>query len=86
VGLRMRAAVGTSLLVIAVNSLVALAGRTGSAASVDWAAVGPFAAAAVLGAWDGKRLAGKVSGGTLRRIFAYVLLAVAVFMLGDAVV
>lgn len=86
VGLRMRAAVGTSLLVITVNSLVALAARAGSAVSVDWAAVGPFAAAAVLGAWDGKRLAGKVSGGTLQRIFAYVLLAVAVFMLADAVV
>ncbi|KUO02861.1 sulfite exporter TauE/SafE family protein [Streptomyces caeruleatus] len=85
VGLRMRAAVGTSLLVITVNSLVALAARAGSAASVDWAAVGPFAAAAVLGAWDGKRLAGKISGGTLQRVFAYVLLAVAVFMLADAV-
>ncbi|SDO75687.1 hypothetical protein SAMN04487981_11326 [Streptomyces sp. cf386] len=86
VGLRMRAAVGTSLLVITVNSLVALAARAGSAEPVDWAAVAPFAAAAVLGAWDGKRLAGKVSGGTLRRIFAYVLLAVALFMLADAVV
>ncbi|MDO0909533.1 sulfite exporter TauE/SafE family protein [Streptomyces sp. DT2A-34] len=86
VGLRMRAAVGTSLLVIAVNSLVALAARAGSAVSLDWTAVGPFAAAAILGAWDGKRLAAKVSGGTLQRIFAYVLLAVAVWMLADAVV
>lgn len=85
VGLRMRAAVGTSLLVITVNSLVALAARAGSAAPVDWTAVAPFAAAAVLGAWDGKRLAGKVSGGTLQRIFAYALLAVALFMLADAV-
>jgi uncharacterized membrane protein YfcA len=82
----MRAAVGTSLLVITVNSLVALAARAGSAESLDWTTVGPFAAAAVLGAWDGKRLAAKVSGGTLQRIFAYVLLAVAVFMLADAVV
>ncbi|MDF3149753.1 sulfite exporter TauE/SafE family protein, partial [Streptomyces sp. T21Q-yed] len=86
VGLRMRSAVGTSLLVITVNSLVALAARSGSAVSLDWTTVGPFAAAAILGAWDGKRLAAKVSGGTLQRIFAYVLLAVAVFMLADAVV
>ncbi|GAA4080619.1 sulfite exporter TauE/SafE family protein [Streptomyces shaanxiensis] len=85
VGLRMRAAVGTSLLVITVNSLVALAARAGSGAPVDWTAVAPFTAAAVLGAWDGKRLAAKVSGGTLQRVFAYVLLAVALFMLGDAV-
>jgi len=85
VGLRMRAAVGTSLLVITVNALVALGGRAGSAASVDWTAVGPFAAAAVLGAWDGRRLAEKVSGGTLQRIFAWALLAVAAVMLADAV-
>jgi uncharacterized membrane protein YfcA len=38
----------------------------------------------VLGAWDGKRLSHKLKGGTLQRVFAYVLLAVAVFMLVDA--
>jgi len=86
VGLRMRAAVGTSLLVITVNSLVALVARAGTDARIDWAAVAPFAAAAVLGAWDGKRLAGKVSGDRLRQLFAWALLAVAALMLVDAVV
>ncbi len=47
--------------------------------------IGPFIAAAVLGAWDGKRLAAKVSGPGLQRVFAVVLLAVAAFMLADAV-
>ncbi|WP_216587690.1 sulfite exporter TauE/SafE family protein [Streptomyces brasiliscabiei] len=83
VGLRMRDAVGTSLLVITVNSCAALVGRTGAAEGLDWAVVAPFAGAAVLGAWDGRRLAQKVSGDTLRRIFAWVLLAVAAFMLAD---
>ncbi|MEV0176132.1 sulfite exporter TauE/SafE family protein [Streptomyces sp. NPDC050803] len=85
VGLRMREAVGTSLLVITVNSLAALATRAGTADGLDWAVVAPFAGAAILGAWDGKRLAAKVSTHTLRRIFALVLLAVAAFMLIDAV-
>ncbi|TXS46788.1 sulfite exporter TauE/SafE family protein [Streptomyces sp. uw30] len=85
VGLRMRAAVGTSLLVITVNSTVALVARTGTEAGIDWTAVAPFAAAAVLGAWDGKRLAAKVSGDRLRQIFACALLAVAALMLVDAV-
>jgi len=84
-GLRMRQAVGTSLLVITVNSLAALAARTGTGGDLRWELIGPFAAAAVLAAWDGKRLAAKVTGGTLRRIFAVVLLAVAAFMLTDAV-
>lgn len=47
--------------------------------------MGPFAAATVLGAWDGRRLAEKVSGGTLQRIFACALPAVAAVMLADAV-
>jgi len=85
VGLRMRAAIGTSLLVITINSLTALAARAGSAVDVDWSAVGPFAATAILGAWDGKRLAARLAPGTLQRLFAYALLAVAAFMLADAV-
>ena len=85
-GMRMRYAVGTSLLVITVNSLAALATRAGTVEGLDWAVVGPFVGAAILGAWDGKRLAAKVSGHSLQRIFALVLLAVAAFMLIDAVV
>ncbi|MFE6287749.1 sulfite exporter TauE/SafE family protein [Streptomyces sp. NPDC057877] len=85
VGLRMRAAVGTSLLVITVNSLAALATRAGTVGALDWTVIGPFAGAAILGARDGKRLAAKVSGGTLQRAFALVLLALAVFMLAEAV-
>jgi uncharacterized membrane protein YfcA len=85
-GLRMRAAVGTSLLVITVNSLAALVLRAGTAHGLDWAVIGPFAGAAILGAWDGRRLSAKLSGSTLQRVFALVLLAVAGFMLVDAVV
>lgn len=84
VGLRMRAAVGTSLLVITVNSLAALAARAGTTVDVDWGAVSPFAATALLGAWDGRRLAGKMSARTLQRTFAVALLAVAMLMLVDA--
>lgn len=84
-GLRMRVAVGTSLLVITVNSLAALTVRTGGAAPLDWAVVAPFTAAAILAAWDGKRLAAAVKGPSLQRIFAVVLLCVAVLMLTDAV-
>ncbi|MGA4838268.1 sulfite exporter TauE/SafE family protein [Streptomyces sp. G45] len=81
----MRAAVGTSLLVISTNSLASLATRGATTAGVDWAVVAPFTGAAILGAWDGKRLAAKVTGTFLQRAFAVVLLAVAALMLGDAV-
>lgn len=81
----MRAAIGTSLLVITVNSLAALTVRTGGAAPLDWAVVAPFTGAAILGAWDGKRLSAAIKGPALQRIFAVVLLSVAAFMLTDAI-
>ncbi|WP_367129616.1 sulfite exporter TauE/SafE family protein [Saccharothrix sp. HUAS TT1] len=82
----MRTAVGTSLLVISVNAGAALAARLGDVALLDWALIGPFAATALLGTWDGKRLAGKVSTTTLRRVFAVVLLGIALFMGVDAAI
>lgn len=82
----MPAAVGTSLLVITVNSTAALATRLATPTVLDWTLIAPFTATAVLGAWDGKRLAAKVSTDALQRIFGAVLLAVAAFMLVDSVV
>ncbi len=81
----MSAAVGTSLLVITVNATAAFAARLGTLAAVDWALVGPFAATALLGAWDGKRLAVKVKAPVLQRLFAVALLVVAAVMAVDAV-
>ncbi|MFF3935988.1 sulfite exporter TauE/SafE family protein [Streptomyces phaeofaciens] len=76
----MDAAVGTSLLVIVANALVALGARAYTAVELDWALILPFLATAVLGAWDGRRLAAKVSAGTLQRVFGAVLLTVAAGM------
>ncbi|MEV7778372.1 sulfite exporter TauE/SafE family protein [Kitasatospora sp. NPDC088351] len=80
----MAEAIGTSLLVISANATAALLPRLGSAGSVDWAVIGPFTATAVLGAWDGKRLADRLSGRTLQKAFAVALLAVAALMVADA--
>ncbi|MFH8591440.1 sulfite exporter TauE/SafE family protein [Streptomyces rimosus] len=79
----MQAAVGTGLLVISANSLASLATRGTTTAGIDWTVIGPFTGAAILGAWDGKRLAARVSGTLLQRTFAGVLLAAAAFMLID---
>ncbi|MFM9614505.1 TSUP family transporter [Streptomyces niveiscabiei] len=85
-GLRMRAAVGTSLLVITVNSVAALALRAGTVQGLDWSRIAPFAGAALLGAWDGRRLSARFSGPGLQRAFGWVLLGVAGVMLLDGVV
>ncbi|MGZ6826874.1 MAG: TSUP family transporter, partial [Mycobacteriales bacterium] len=72
----MPVAVGTSLLVIALNSVVALLARIGSATLV-WHVVLPFTAAAVAGSLGGSRLSGRLDPAALTRAFAVLLLLVA---------
>ncbi|GHB46062.1 UPF0721 transmembrane protein [Streptomyces viridiviolaceus] len=81
----MSAAVGTSLLVVVSNAVVALTARANAAVHLDVTLLLPFLATAVLGAWDGRRLAARASAGTLQRVFGTVLLAVAVAMGATAV-
>ena len=72
-------AIGTSLLVIVLNSIAALAGRLGEM-PVDWAVVGPFTIAAVVGTLLGKRVADALSGVALTRAFAGMLVLVGGFV------
>lgn len=78
-GLPMPAAVGTSLLVIALNSAVALAARAGSG-HIAWEVIVPFTLAAVTGALVGKRVAQRLPDATLTRSFAALLLLVAAYV------
>ncbi len=77
-GLPMPQAVGTSLVVIAINSAGALLARAGTA-EFDWAVIVPFTLAAIAGSLGGKMVADRVSSTTLTRAFAVLLLAVAVY-------
>jgi len=76
-GLPMRAAVGTSLLVIALNSAAGLVGHVGSG-QLNFGLVVPLTAAAVLGALVGERFARHVSPGKLKRGFALMVIVVGV--------
>ena len=75
----MPVAVGTSLLVISLNSAVALAARAGHG-SFDWDVIVPFTAAAVAGSLAGKRAADRVSPNKLTVAFAALLVAVSVYV------
>jgi uncharacterized protein len=75
----MPTAIGTSLLVITVNSAASLLARAATI-HVDWSVVGPFTLAAVLATVIGKRVADRFSGRALTRAFAFLLIAVAAFV------
>ncbi|HYN68180.1 MAG TPA: sulfite exporter TauE/SafE family protein [Ornithinibacter sp.] len=75
-GFGMPTAVGTSLVIISITSLAAFVERLGHGA-VPWDVVIPFTAAAIVGSLIGKRFSEKVSGATLTRAFAVLLVLVA---------
>jgi uncharacterized membrane protein YfcA len=76
----MRQAVGTSLLVIAMNAASGFAGYVGSV-KVDWTFLTEFTAAAVAGAFAGTSLIARVPQPALKRGFAVFLMAVGGFVL-----
>ncbi len=79
----MPTAVGTSLLVISLNSGVALLAR-GAQGSLPWDLIVPFTLAAVAGSFGGERVADRVSATALTRAFAALLLVVALYVLARA--
>lgn len=84
-GFTMADAVGTSLLVIAVNAGAALTTRA-SGSTIDWSVVAPFAIAASIAAVGGQRVAARVSAPVLQRAFAVLLVVLAGWVLVDQLV
>lgn len=79
-------AVGTSLLVIAVNSSTALLARVSTVgADLDWPLVAGFTLIAVLGSLVGGRLASRLQPAVLTRAFAGVVLVVAAYTAANSV-
>lgn len=79
-GLPISAAMGTSLMVIAMNSFAGLAGHLTSV-SLDWALVGAVTLAAILGSLLGSRLAGRIPENVLRQGFGVFVLVMGAFVL-----
>ena len=77
-GFTMPEAVGTSLPVITINSVVALTTRL-QAGSIEWRTVIPFTVASLLGVIVGSRLASTRDSTSLQGWFVGLLVVVAVY-------
>ncbi len=82
---QMPEAVGTSLVVIAINSAVALALRSG-ASGIRWGDALPFIALAIVGTIIGKHLADRLDARKLTRSFVGLLLVVAAYTATSSVI
>ncbi len=80
-GFEMPVAVGTSLLVIAINSAAALTARVGTHVHFAWPLLGVFTAAALVGTLAGNRVASRVDASRLTAAFTILLVAVAAYSL-----
>ncbi|MFN8373681.1 MAG: sulfite exporter TauE/SafE family protein [Anaerolineae bacterium] len=82
VGMPMHHAVGTSLVVIAMNSFAGFVGHLGGL-TVDVSLIAVFVVAGVLGTFFGTRLGKHLDAALLRRAFAVFVIVLAVFLLYD---
>jgi uncharacterized membrane protein YfcA len=77
-GFDAKEAIGTSLVVIAINASIALAMRSGSL-GFDWALVLPFLATVTVGVLVGSAIAHRIKAESLTRSFAIMLGVVGVY-------
>jgi uncharacterized membrane protein YfcA len=82
-GLPMTTAVGTSLLIVVVNSAAGFAAHAGGT-TLDYRMTAVFTLAAVAGSLVAAPLAARLPADRLRRWFAYLVFAVAAFVVARA--
>ncbi len=80
-GMEMRKAVGASLLIISLKSLIGFTGDLQAGASLDWSLIGKLIIFTIFGMWLGTRMASKVNGTMLQKGFGIFTLFIAIFIL-----
>ncbi|MFD6677429.1 sulfite exporter TauE/SafE family protein [Rhodococcus zopfii] len=83
-GIEMSVAVGTSLVIIVANSAAGLLSHL-SGTSIDWAITAAFAGTAIAGSLIAGHLGTRADTDRLQRWFAYLVFAVAAYILVDTV-
>jgi len=81
-GLPMKQAVGTSLLIIALKSLIGFTGDLGSGLPIDFGFMAVFSLFAIVGIFAGSYLTRFVSNEKLKPAFGYFVLVMGVYILG----
>ncbi len=85
-GIDMQIAIGTSLLIIVANSASGLISHLGSGGTIDPAITISFAGAAIIASLVAGRFGNRINAGKIQHWFAYLVLAVAAYILLDTLV
>jgi hypothetical protein len=81
VGLPIKIAVGTSLIIIAIKSLIGFLGDLGSGQEIDWVFLSLFTAFSAVGMFIGIYATRFVSAGSLKKGFGYFVLVMGIFII-----
>jgi uncharacterized membrane protein YfcA len=79
--LPMKTAIGTSLLIIAANSLIGFAGDLLSGDSINWLLLGKITAMSCTGIFIGDWLSNRISGNRLKKGFGFFVLSVGCYII-----
>jgi uncharacterized protein len=79
--LPMKQAIGTSLVIIALKSLIGFSGDLKNQQTIDWAFLLSFAGIAVIGIVIGSLLSKKISNETLKPAFGWFVLAMGLYII-----
>jgi uncharacterized protein len=82
-GLHMKEAIGTSLAVIAINSLIGFNGDIAAGIPLDWHLLGLFFSLTLLGMWIGTTLGKTMEGEKLKKIFGVFTLLIGLAVLAE---
>lgn len=86
IGMPMKNALGTSLFIIAANSLFGFVGGMKNLPSIEWYFLIQIAILAIIGIFIGMRFSNKVSDKKLKKIFGYFVLVMGCYILFDQIV
>lgn len=79
--LPMKTAIGTSLLIIAVNSLIGFMGDIGTNLDVDWSFIGIFALLSIVGIFIGSYLSKFIEGKKLKPAFGWFVMIMGIYII-----
>lgn len=80
-GLPMKQAVGTSLMIIAIKSLIGFLGDVGGETPIDWSYLASFSALAIGGIFVGNLLSRRIHGDSLKYAFGWFVLLMGTFII-----
>ncbi len=79
--LDMKQAVGTSLLIISINSLLGFAGDIINHVTIDWLLLGSISFFAIIGMFIGTQLSKKITGSKLKPLFGWFVLIMGLYII-----